>query len=41
MNIFDFVLDIFKKEQYVSCYSSSIYPANGQILWQRTEYTGL
>jgi len=41
MNIFDFVPDIFKKEQYATCYSSSIYPANGQSLWQRTEYTDL
>jgi hypothetical protein len=41
MNVFDFVPEIFKKEQYAACYNSSIYPANGQQLWQRTEYTDL
>jgi hypothetical protein len=31
----------FRKERYVDCYSSIIYPANGQNLWVRTEYTDL
>ena len=31
----------FRKERYVECYSSIIYPANGQNLWVRTEYTEL
>jgi len=41
MNINDFVPDCFKKERYAACYSSVIYPANGQCLWERTEYADL
>jgi hypothetical protein len=31
----------FRKERYVECYSSIIYPANGHNLWVRSEYTDL
>jgi len=41
LNVYDFVPDIYKKEKYVACYSSVIYPANGQSLWERTEYIDL
>jgi len=41
MNISDYVLDIFKKDQYAVCYAHVIYPANGQNLWERTEYNDL
>jgi len=41
MNVYDFVLDIYKKEKYATCYSSVIYHANGQCLWERTEYNDL
>jgi len=40
-NIADYVPSIYKKEAYVECYSSMIYPANGQNMWMRTEYTDL
>lgn len=40
-NIADYVPSIYKKEAYVDCYSSMIYPANGQNLWMKTEYTDL
>jgi len=39
--IADYVPSILKKEQYVACYSSMIYPVNGQDLWMRTECTDL
>jgi len=39
--IADYVPSIFKKEQYAACYSSMIYPVNGQDLWMRTECTDL
>jgi len=41
MNINDFVPDCFKKERYAACYSSVIYLANGQCLWERTKYADL
>jgi hypothetical protein len=40
-NIADYVPSIYKKEAYAECYSSKIYPANGENLWMRTEYTDL
>jgi hypothetical protein len=39
--IANYVPSIFKKEQYVACYSSIIFPINGQDLWMRTDCTGL
>jgi hypothetical protein len=41
ININDFVPDCFKKERYAACYSSVIYPANGQCLWEKTPYADL
>jgi hypothetical protein len=41
MDINEFVPDIFKKDQYAACYAPIIYPANGQNLWERTEYNDL
>jgi len=41
LNVYDYVLDDYKKEKYVACYSSVTYPANGQSLWERTEYNDL
>jgi hypothetical protein len=41
MDINEYVPDIFKKDQYAACYAPVIYPANGQSLWQRTEYNDL
>ena len=41
IDINDYVPDIFKKEQYAACYAPVIYPANGQSLWERTEYNDL
>jgi len=41
MDINDYVPDIFKKDQYAACYALVIYPANGQSLWERTEYNDL
>jgi len=40
-NSADYVPSIYKKEAYVDCYSSMIYPTNGQNLWMRTEYADL
>jgi len=41
MNIYEYVPDCYKKERYADCYSSVIYPANGQCLWERIEYADL
>lgn len=41
LNIYDFVPDCYRKAKYEACYSSVIYPANGQCLWKRTEYNDL
>jgi len=41
LNIYDFVPDCYRKAKYKACYSSVIFPANGQCLWERTEYNDL
>jgi hypothetical protein len=41
MNVYDFMPDIYRKEKFAACYASVIYPANGQSLWERTEYNDL
>jgi hypothetical protein len=41
LNIYDFVPDCYRKAKYEACYSSVIYPANGQCLWERIEYNDL
>lgn len=41
LNIYDFIPDCYRKAKYEACYSSVIYPANGQCLWERTEYNDL
>jgi hypothetical protein len=41
LNVYDYVPDDYKKEKYAACYSSVIYPSNGQSLWERTEYNNL
>ena len=41
LNVYDYVPDIYKKMKYVACYSIVIYYANGQSLWERTEYNDL
>jgi hypothetical protein len=41
LEIDDFVPDYYKKDKYAACYSSIIYPTNGQDLWVRTEYNDL
>ncbi|CAK8566902.1 unnamed protein product [Lathyrus sativus] len=41
LQIDDFVPDSYKKELYEVCYSSVIYPVNGEALWTKSNAVDL